>query len=154
MTDEETKETSEAHCLPIWRQAEIAKKVCGIFMGTLQNGSENVLQCAMESLGIIPIPYSEISKKMEDIGQVLGEYGFIFPPVNGIRMFFFNQKQGCLELRKTSWHEVGHVELGHRQGSRLAEAEADFFMECAMLLEANIEKLKEVMPMICETKSA
>lgn len=31
---------------------------------------------------------------------------------------------------------------------------ADFFMECAMLLEANIEKLKEVMPMICETKSA
>ena len=30
---------------------------------------------------------------------------------------------------------------------------ADFFMECVMLLEAKIEKLKEVMSMIFETKS-
>lgn len=149
------EENSKGFSLPYWRQVEIAREASYVFVDMLlQGNTENILQCAMENLGIVPVPYSEISKRKKDVRELLGEYGFIFQPVNGIRMFFFNEEQGEQELCKTSWHEVGHVVLGHKQESRLAEAEADFFMECALLLEANIEKIREVLPMICETKSA
>ena len=152
--EEEKEDNSKEFSLPHWRQVEIAKKVCDIFIEMLLGGAENILQRTMENLGIVPIPYSKISKRKKDVQELLGEYGFIFQPVNGIRTFFFNEDQSEQELWKTSWHEVGHVELGHKQESQLAEAEADFFMECAILLEANKEKIKEVLPMIRETKSA
>lgn len=152
--EEEKEDNSKEFSLIHWRQVEIARKACEVFIEMLQGGTENILQRTMENLGIVPIPYSKISKRKKDVQELLGEYGFIFQPVNGIRMFFFNEDQSEQELLKTSWHEVGHVVLGHKQESRLAEAEADFFMECAILLEANKEKIQEVLPMIRETKSA
>lgn len=148
------EENSKKHSLPDWRQRKIARTVCSHFMEMLQSGTECILQRTMESLGIVPIPYSKISKRKKDVRRLLGEHGFILQPVNGMRLFFFNAEQSEQELLKTSWHEVGHVALGHKQESPLAEAEADFFMECALLLEANREKLWEVMRMICEIKSA
>lgn len=148
------EENSNEFSLPYWRQVEIAKEVCLLFMEMFQGGCENILQRTMESFGIVMIPYSKITKRKADVRECLGDYGFIFQPVNGVRMFFFNEEQGEQELWKTSWHEVGHVKLGHLQESALAEAEANFFMECAMLLESNMEKMKEVVPMIRETKSA
>lgn len=151
---EEKRESLEKHSLPYWRQVEIAKEACELFINMLQGGSENILQRTMESLGIVPIPYSEITKRKKDVRELLGEYGFIFQPVNGIRLFFFNEEQSEQELWKTSWHEVGHAVLGHKQESRLAEAEADFFMECAMLLDLNREKIQEMLPMRRKTESA
>lgn len=142
------------HSLPYWRQPQIAKEACLLFLELLEEGARDILPRAMEKLGIVPIPYSQVSKNKKDRQLYFSEYGYLAPPINGIHLFFFNEKQGAAELRKTSWHEVGHVALGHTQESALAEAEADFFMECSTLLEANIEKLKEVMPMIRETKSA
>lgn len=124
------------------------------FFGLLEEGAHDILPRAMEKLGIVPVPYSQVSKNKKDVQLYFSEYGYLAPPINGIHLFFFNEKQGAAELRKTSWHEVGHVALGHTQESALAEAEADFFMECSMLLEANKEKLKEVMPMIRKIKSA
>lgn len=148
------EENSKEFSLPDWRRVEIARKACEIFIEMLQGGAENILQHTMENLGIVPIPYSKTSKRKKNVQKLLSEYGFIFQPMNDIRTFFFNEDQSEQELWKTSWHEVGHVVLGHKQESQLAEAEADFFMECAILLEANREKIKEVLPMIRETKSA
>ena len=151
---EEKGESLKKHSLPYWREPQIAEEACLLFFELLEEGARNLLPRAMEKLGIVPIPYSQISKNKKDLQLYFSEYGYLAPPINGIHLFFFNEKQGAAELRKTSWHEVGHVVLGHTQESALAEAEADFFMECAILLEANKEKLKEVLPMIRKTKSA
>lgn len=151
---EEKGESLKRHSLPYWRQLKIASKACEFFFGLLEKGAHDILPRAMEKLGIVPIPYSQVSKNKKDRQLYFSEYGYLAPPINGIHLFFFNEEQGAAELRKTSWHEVGHVVLGHTQESALAEAEADFFMECSTLLEANKENLLEVMPMIRKIKSA
>lgn len=151
---EKKGEGLKRHSLPYWRQLKIASNTCDFFFGLLEKGAHDILPRAMEKLGIVPVPYSQVSKNKKNLQIFFSEYGYLMPPINGIHLFFFNEKQGAAELRKTSWHEVGHIALGHTQESGLAEAEADFFMECSTLLEANKEKLKEVMPMIRKIKSA
>lgn len=130
--------------LPEWRQSEIAKKVCLIFLKNNDIKAGNLCGHLMRKHRVFPVPYSVLpTGKRRLLFREYGKYGFILPLSDGRFLFMYNNKQSDKELRKTVWHELGHILLGHKQNSQLAEAEADFFMKAAIVMETMLEKLQE-----------
>ena len=50
----------------------------------------------------------------------------------GTTVIFYNDTMSRQRIRFTILHEIGHIVLGHKQGSELAEAEANFFAKYAI----------------------
>lgn len=130
--------------LPEWRQSEIAKTVCWIFLKNSDIKAGNLCGHLMRTHRVFPVPYCVLpAGKRRLLFREYGKYGFILPLPDGRFLFMYNNKQSDKELRKTVWHELGHILLGHKQDSQLAEAEADFFMKAAIVMETMLEKLQE-----------
>ncbi|MDE6718293.1 MAG: ImmA/IrrE family metallo-endopeptidase [Treponemataceae bacterium] len=130
--------------LPEWRQSEIAKEVCLIFLKNSDIKAGNMCSHLMRMHRVFPVPYSVLpAGKRRLLFREYGKYGFILPFPDGRFLFMYNNKQSDKELRKTVWHELGHILRGHKQDSQLAEAEADFFMKAAIVMETMLEKLQE-----------
>lgn len=141
--------------LPEWREHEITKTVAGLFFENGDIESKKVCTYLMKKHRMLPIPYGRLPGNLQKLlCRRCGKYGFIIPTVNNMVLFLYNSRQTGRELRKTLWHELGHIRLGHRQGSQLAEAEADFFMETAILWESIIDNITEGLPMDVFTKTA
>ncbi|MBD5433512.1 MAG: hypothetical protein HDR35_04355 [Treponema sp.] len=130
--------------LPGWRQSEIAKEVCLTFLENSDIKAGKICAYLIIKHRVFPVPYSVLpAGKRRLLFREYGKYGFILPLPDGRFLFMYNNKQSGKELRKTAWHELGHIRLGHKQESQLAEAEADFFMKAAMVMETMLEKLQE-----------
>ena len=141
--------------LPKRREHEITKTVAGLFFENGGIESKKVCTYLMKKHRMQPIPYGILPGNLQKIlCRRCGKYGFIIPLNGGRILFFYNSRQTGKELRKTLWHELGHIQLGHRQGSQLAEAEADFFMETALLWETMLDSILEGLPMDVFTKTA
>lgn len=88
-------------------------------------------------MGIVVLPYSSSAAILSLLGEgdapddgfkttvELGGW-FSFPVI------FYNDEMPKQRIRFTILHEIGHIVLGHRQSSDLAEAEANFFAKYAI----------------------
>lgn len=140
--------------LPEWREHEITKIVAELFFENGGIKSKKVCTYLMKKHRMQPIPYGILPGDLQKIlCRCCGKYGFIIPLNGGRVLFLYNSRQTDRELRKTLWHELGHIQLGHQQSSQLAEAEADFFMETAILWETILDSILEGLPMDVFTKT-
>ena len=51
---------------------------------------------------------------------------------HSVTVIFYNDTMSRQRVRFTILHEIGHIALGHKQSSELAEAEANFFAKYAI----------------------
>ncbi len=141
--------------LPEWRKREITTAVITLFFENSGIGAGGLCAHLMKKHRMLPVPYKVLSGGLQKIlCRKCGRYGLIIPLDSGVVLFLYNSLQSREELRRTVWHELGHIRLGHIQSSQLAEAEANHYMKTATVLEAMLNNITEGLPMDAFIKTA
>lgn len=87
-------------------------------------------------MGIVIRPYSSCPDLFRlALKGAVPEDGFKATVLRGSRyttVIFYNDTMSRQRIRFTILHEIGHIVLGHKQSSELAEAEASFFAKYAI----------------------
>ena len=98
------------------------------------------------SMGVLLVEYSSLPEPERAFVQEHDPDGLAFqiPSGNGsIRRYIgYNDYIGRGRQRFTLLHEIGHIALGHKQPSELAEAEANFFAKFAIAPPVLVDLIK------------
>ena len=125
------------------RYEEIKEAVAGLFRYCGVRSFPIVPEDIATTLGYEVIMYSQLDPASRM--QVQAVYGdaFKFDLVNGSRgtvhRIYVNDSRPQGRQRFSLLHEIGHIVLGHRQPSDVAEAEADFFAKFAIAPPSLVE---------------
>lgn len=94
-------------------------------------------------MGISVIPYSAFTPSKRELALAFSEDGFSGYE-NGEYRIAYNDdpSKPYGRVNFTLLHELGHVVLGHTEGSELADKEADFFAKFAQCPPVLIHKLE------------
>ena len=89
------------------------------------------------TVGFELCPYSRLGDRGQRAALAISPNGFKFDlwdgePGGAEWRIYYNDAQPVERQRFTILHEIGHIVLGHRQASELAEAEANFFAKYAI----------------------
>ena len=84
-----------------------------------------------EKLGYSLIPYSRLTKKKRDTLRTIGA-GISVRDKNGKYRIFYEDIDTYERQRFTIMHEIGHIQLGHREDSELAEKCANYYAPYAL----------------------
>lgn len=102
------------------------------------------------SVATIPVDVFSLARKMGIAIRTYSSYPDLFrlalrggAPEDGFKanildgtrsttVIFYNDTMSRQRIRFTILHEIGHIVLGHKQSSELAEAEANFFAKYAI----------------------
>ncbi len=127
MTDENVKITPR---IPSWRYREIEKKVVNLYK---ENGFYKPPIDPYEIIknrGYKLVPFSRV----DGLTQILKEDkdAFSFLDSTGTTNIVYNDDKSYRRLRFTLMHEIGHVDLGHKERSALAEKEANYYAGYAL----------------------
>lgn len=125
-------------CLPSSRYEAIKRAVASMFSRAYPSGMVPVDPfelCAR--LGIKVVPYSNYEGNAFEALLKMSPNGFkviwpVCPDGSSAPVIFYNDFQMFERIRFTLLHELGHILLGHKQSSDLAEAEANFFAKYAI----------------------
>ncbi len=97
-------------------------------------------------MGVKLVPFSSLSEEQLAAALRLSEGGLKFKLVNEHgrmgQIALYDDDAPLGRQRFTILHELGHIVLGHKQESELAEAEADFFAKYAIAPPMLIDLLK------------
>lgn len=90
-----------------------------------------------KKMGIILIPYSELSERKQNAAKELSSDGFhlLIQDLHSgelVRLIYYNDSNTRERIRWTILHEIGHIVLDHSEESELAESEANFFAKYAL----------------------
>lgn len=77
------------------------------------------------------VKYSEVMEKEREILYAVSQDGFKIEDEQGY-VIFYNDAKGSSKIKFTILHEIGHIVLGHKEGSILAETEAEWFAAYAI----------------------
>ncbi len=122
--------------LPYSRYEEIKNEVVNLFQQTgIDSAPVNVWFIAQQ-MGIRLIPFSSLPAIQQNAVNLLSNGGLKFRMVNQ-----YGDEKHCIiyddsvpngRIRFSILHEIGHIVLGHKQDSTIADAEADFFAKYAI----------------------
>ena len=84
------------------------------------------------SIGYAPVPYRLLGPILYPVFMAASEDGVSMWWLGEKGGIFYNDRKPLLRQRFTIAHELGHVMLGHKEHSNLAEMEADHFAAAAL----------------------
>lgn len=88
------------------------------------------------------VPYSKIKKEAREILRKTEASGASIRCTNGVFRIFYDDSHCENRQRFTIMHEIGHIELGHKEDSVYAEKCANYFASYSLAPSPMIEKLK------------
>ncbi len=84
-------------------------------------------------LGCIPIPYRSLDKNLYDVVMETSQDALSFQFLGSDNhVILYNDRKNTRRQNFTILHEIGHIELGHKEASKLAEVEANYFAGVAL----------------------
>lgn len=117
------------------RYEEIKNNVAMLYTKyNVQNYPIDVFKLCKD-MNITVIPYSDLSPKEQIAAYTASQDGF-FSEIEDVNsaylVIFYNDTMMNERIRFTILHEIGHIVLGHKEHSDVAEAEANFFAKYAI----------------------
>lgn len=82
----------------------------------------------VEQLNYVVMPYSKFNKenRMELRKRKISGYS-VFDPSSGTYIIAYDNSQGKKRIGFTLMHEIGHIQMMHKESSELAETIANYF---------------------------
>lgn len=119
--------------IPQWRYDEIEKKVVEMYVEQGIHSFPIDPFKILEKKGYTLIPFSRfcIEERPEIVNDDNDAFSF-FSPQNKTYFIVYNDEKPLPRIRFTLMHELGHIELGHKGESELAEKEADTYAGYAL----------------------
>lgn len=113
--------------LPSCRYEEIKQEAVAILNKTCEKAIPIDPFAIATKLGIHVVAYQDLEGDAMNACFKISPNGFKYLEDGETRYIFYNRDMPRGRIRFTILHEIGHIVLGHLQGSDLAEAEANFF---------------------------
>lgn len=126
-------------------------KDCVINLFRKQNINKIPVDCfeIIDKLNIILRPYSQLNELGRAKAYEVSKDGFCMLAedlINNVVVvqwyIFYNDNQPMERIRFTLMHEIGHIVLNHKEGSDIAEAEANFFAKYALAPPPLVDMVK------------
>ena len=122
--------------LPNQRYEQIKTRVVQLFQETDLKTIPVDAWALAKKLGIKLLPYSTLTEEQREAALQLCDGGMKFrqEDVSGVshQIIIYDDSEPLGRQRFSILHEIGHIILGHRQDSELADAEADFLAKFAI----------------------
>lgn len=118
------------------RYEQIKNEVVLLFQKTRMEAIPVNAWLLADKLNIKLVKYSHLNEEQREAARQLCNGGMKFSIIDktGIsrQVVFYDDSAPLGRQRFSILHEIGHIVLGHKQDSELAEAEADFFAKFAI----------------------